>query len=188
MLGLDRLSVAGSLVTGATQVIASGFTYNKFYPIANQNGDGSAISITSVVASTNWALTSEPDADADYVKTNVGWVYGIIILNSTTVTTTSQTITITYDYTPSSYTLDGYNIKKDTIPYGVFKFVSCKNPTSETVGVQDTIYFWKYVLSGDLIEDYIDRADNQEFAGSECSLVGVFGGWYLKKKATGVAL
>jgi len=38
MLGLDRLNVAGSLVSGASQVIANPFVPNLFVSIANQNG------------------------------------------------------------------------------------------------------------------------------------------------------
>lgn len=179
LFGLDRLSVAGTPVTGATQVIASGFTYNKFYPISNQNGDWSAISITSVVWSTNGTLVP----DVDYVKTNVNGVYGILIVDSTTVTTTSQTITITYNYTPSAYTLDGYNIAKEALPYGLFKFVSCKNPVSASLARRDTKYFWKYVLDGELVETYIDMVET-DFEWVEASFVWVPWGGYLNQKET----
>jgi len=178
-MGIDSLSVAGTLVTGATQVIASGFTYNKFYPITHQNGDGSVLSITTVVGATNGALV----ANTDYVLVNQGGVYGITILDSATVTTTSQIITITYSYTPSASSIDGYNIEQSAIPYVLCKFVSCKNAINDTQGIQDTVYLWKAVIDGDMVEQYIDQSET-DFAGSEVSLVWVLGGGYMKSKAT----
>jgi hypothetical protein len=92
-------------------------------------------------------------------------------------------IDVDYTYTPSVATLDGYNIEKMTGKYGLFKFVSCKNPINDTQGIQDTIYFWKYILSGELREQYVDLSSTN-FAGVDASFVGVTGGGYLKHKAT----
>jgi hypothetical protein len=62
-------------------------------------------------------------------------------------------------------TIDGYEIDKKMIPFGVYKFVSCVNPISATEGKQDTIYCVKFRLSGDLVEQYVDlSAEGSTFA------------------------
>lgn len=93
-------SVAGTLVSGATQVTASGsWAFNKFIKILNQNGDGSAITVNSVSGATDGALTVDVDY---YVGQNANGDYGIFIIDSVGVTTEAQAITINYDYTPSA--------------------------------------------------------------------------------------
>lgn len=92
--------VAGTIVNNANQlIVAGGWSYNTFVQIANQNGNGAIINIDSVTASVNGALV----ANTDYVLTqgpNGKW--GIIILDSATVTTLNQNVTIQYDYTPNA--------------------------------------------------------------------------------------
>lgn len=93
-------AVAGTPVSGAEQVVASGaWGYNDFILIENQNYNLGAITINSVTGGTDGALV----ADTDYfVGTNERGEYGIFIIDSATVTTLSQTMTIDYDYTPST--------------------------------------------------------------------------------------
>lgn len=94
-------SVAGTPVTGQTQVVASGdWDYNQFIPLEHQMYDGSANTISTVVGSVDGALVSETDFFKGY--NDVG-IYGIFIKNSVTVTTTAQSITITYNYTPAAH-------------------------------------------------------------------------------------
>lgn len=101
--GLVTLStVAGTLVSGASQVIANPFVANKFYPITNQNGDGSAITVNSVTGGTDGALTADDDF---HVTVDSQGIYGIVlntVAGGTNITTLAQTITIDYDYTPSA--------------------------------------------------------------------------------------
>jgi hypothetical protein len=105
--------VAGSLVEGAEQVIASGaWEYNTFIPIEHQNGSGAAVVVNSVSGSTNDTLV----ADTDYVVTVVDGVYGIVIIDSATITTLSQSMTIDYDYTPYA-SKRFYTGGKTTLPY-----------------------------------------------------------------------
>ena len=93
-------SIAGSLVAGASQVVASGsWAYNKFIEITNQNGSGSAITVNSVTAGTNGLLVAATDY---FVGRNERGAYGIFVIDSATVTTQSQSITINYDYTPAT--------------------------------------------------------------------------------------
>lgn len=130
---LDTVTeTAGSLVSGATQVLVSGaWATNTFYPIEHQNGDGSAISITSVVGTVDSTLA----ANDDYDLVVVDGVYGIVLQDfspATTLSTLSQNITITYSYTPNaSWTAKGG--ANSTIPR-----VMCRI-TTENGG---TTFYW----------------------------------------------
>jgi hypothetical protein len=92
-------------VTGEDQVISSGsWAYDKFYPFANQNADGSQPTINSVSGGTDGALVEDTDY---YIVKNEDGRWGIIITDSTDVTTEDQDITVNMDYTPAeSYQLD----------------------------------------------------------------------------------
>lgn len=92
-------TVAGTLVSGAEQVVASGsWNYNVFIPFTNQNGAGTVPTINSVTLGTDGAIVAE----TDYVTAKQGNTWGIIIWDSTTVTTEAQSVTIDTDYTPSA--------------------------------------------------------------------------------------
>lgn len=85
---------AGTPVTGATQVIASGWLADTFIPLTNQMYDGSANTISSVVASSTGALV----LDTDYFKGfDASGRYGIWIAD-----VLAETVTITYNYTPAA--------------------------------------------------------------------------------------
>lgn len=91
-------------VSGKTLVVASGaWDYSEFIPVTDQP----SASITSVVGSTNPVLVAGTDY---YVITDDEGVTGIVVLDSDTVTTAAQVLTITYGYTPiesKSITLGG---------------------------------------------------------------------------------
>lgn len=96
---VELTTVAGSLVEDEEQVVASGgWNYEAFIEIANQNGNGSAIVVNSVTGGTDGALT----VDVDFHVIEVNGKYGIVIHDTTDVTTLNQTITIDYDYTPNA--------------------------------------------------------------------------------------
>ena len=106
--------VAGTLVSGATQVVASGaWAYKQFIPIANQNGSGGAITINSVTGGTDEALTADTDY---YLGQNDAGTRGIFIIDSETVTTLDQSITIDYDYTPSESYYETNNAASTAMP------------------------------------------------------------------------
>lgn len=112
---LDTITnVPASAVTGATQTVFSGsWGYNTFEPIDHQNGAGTVISITSVTGSTNGVLVAGTDY---FVVKNDDGIYGIMVVDSATVTTIAQNLAIVYDYTPNAsveYTTGG----KSAIPY-----------------------------------------------------------------------
>ena len=90
----------GSLVAGEEQVLASGgWAYNSPVIIENQNGDGSVIDVNSVTGSVDGALV----ANTDYFIGFDGQGNCVVsLINSVTITTLVQTITIDYDYTPNA--------------------------------------------------------------------------------------
>jgi len=94
-LGLGTVTtVNGAPVSGAVLTVASGaWAYAKFIPVTDQP----SASITSVAGSKDGALTVNVDF---YVITDDEGVTGIVVLDSDTVTTTAQVLTITYGYTP----------------------------------------------------------------------------------------
>ena len=93
-------TVAGVEVAGATQVIASGdWNYNTFIQIENQMGDGTSPTVNSVTLGTDGALVEETDY---FVSQNENGEWGVFIIDSATVTTLNQTVTIDYDYTPNA--------------------------------------------------------------------------------------
>ena len=103
LLGGTSANVAGSLVSGATQLLTSGsWAVNTYYAIANQNGAGGAITINSVTGATDGALTVNDDYDVVQLASGE---YGIVfqdIASATNLTTIAQNVTIDYDYTPNA--------------------------------------------------------------------------------------
>jgi hypothetical protein len=100
---VDLDTTAASLVSGATQVIpANSLVTKQFVEIANQNGDGTAPTIVSVVGATDGALTAAAD-DFELVLGADG-KYGLVfnVDEGAALTTMNQVITITYDYTPNA--------------------------------------------------------------------------------------
>lgn len=105
-----RTVVAGILVAGETDVLASGeWDTDNFYPILNQNGDGSIIAINSVVGSADGPLSEDEALAGDYALVkNPSGIYGIILRDvaiAPVLTTIVQNITIDYDYTPTASVL-----------------------------------------------------------------------------------
>jgi hypothetical protein len=101
--GVDNIvTTAGTLVSGHSQVISSGaWAYNGFIALDGQNSDGSkpTLDVTHpVVGSVDSDLAEA--VDFDLVKS--GSIWGILIKDSTTVTTLTQTITVKYSFTPAS--------------------------------------------------------------------------------------
>lgn len=135
-------TTAGSLVSGASQVVSSGaWNYKDFIEIENQNGDGSAITVNSVTGATDGALTV--DVDFWVGRKSDNGPYGIFLDDSnvgTSLTTEAQNITINYDYTPNaSKTI--YSGGKTELPYFHWKIVN----TDESDNVI-TIYGFKAAL------------------------------------------
>lgn len=98
---VTKSSVAGSTVSGAEQVVASGdWNYNVFIPFTYQNGAGTQPTINSVTLGTDGAIVL--NTDYHVVKDPATGNWGIIIRDTTDVTTEAQTVTINTDYTPAA--------------------------------------------------------------------------------------
>lgn len=100
LLGGTPADVAGSIVNNYSQVEASGaWAYNTFIPFDFQDGDGTAPVVDSVTGGTDGALV----LNTDYMLVkNAQGQWGIIVIDSATVTTLAQTMTIQFDYTPNA--------------------------------------------------------------------------------------
>jgi len=92
-------TIAGSLVEDAVQTVNIGWAYNKFIEIENQNGNGETILIDSVTGATDGLLVEGTDY---YKSQNEKGKWGIFIIDSATLTTLNQNISIVYDYTPNA--------------------------------------------------------------------------------------
>lgn len=94
-LGLGTVTtVTATPVSGQTLVVASGaWDYSTFIPVTDQP----SASIASVAGSTNTVLVDGTDY---HVITDDEGVTGIVVLDSETVTTKDQALTVTYGYTP----------------------------------------------------------------------------------------
>lgn len=99
--GFDTKTVTpGTIVNDFSQVVNSGnWSYDKFIEFANQNGSGAKITPDSVTGSVDGALVLNTDY---FVVKNGAGKWGIVVRDSTTVTTEAQNITVVYDYTPAA--------------------------------------------------------------------------------------
>ncbi len=102
--GLDKLTnVAGILVPGALQThVATEWTWNTFYPIENQNGDGSTITINSVKHNPGGGGEVAYAAGTEYTKVNVNGVWGVVFHNAGGALIGHSPV-INYDYTPNAH-------------------------------------------------------------------------------------
>ena len=154
--------VAGSLVSGATQVIASGTkAFNEFTAITNQNGSGAAITVNSVTGATDGLLV----ADTDYVVTkDADGTYWIVIIDSATVTTMAQNFTIDLDYTPNAS--ENTTIAIDSVEAKNFLVeIEAVNPSDITqtriTKLSSASFDWVYNMN------YADVVEAGDITGSE---------------------
>lgn len=152
--GIDTVTPeAASLVEDHDMVVASGdWEYSKFIELDKQNGDGTCPTINSVVGSVNTPLVLNTDY---FVMQNGAGKWGIYIIDSETVSTENQSITINTDYTPAAsrtFTTGG----KRTVSARVVQFIHT-NDDSETVTF--TVYAAK-TSEGLTIEFPADDADS----------------------------
>jgi hypothetical protein len=174
ILGLDVLNVAASPVVVTNEILLDTGSTAAGQQFTLQFADGDGTAVSPLVIQNN---ATPLVLNTDYT---VSVVNGQTVITMITVNATAGIgINADYTYTPNVSQLVGYNIEQASLPYGLYKFVSCVNEISTTQGIQDTIYFLKFVPNAEVIEQYIDRAE-QDFVGSPMSLVGVAGGMYLK--------
>jgi len=101
--GIDNLvTTAGTIVSGHSQVITSGnWTYDTFVPFDGQNASGAKPTMDAThpcVAGTDGDLTE--GTDFEVVKVSGKW--GVVVRDTAKVTTTAQTMTMLYSFTPAA--------------------------------------------------------------------------------------
>lgn len=95
---ITKTTVAGSLITGATQAI-SGITALALAELKGQNHDLALVTVTGVVGSVDGALV----ANTDFVLVKgPGGKTNIYFKSGGAITTFTQTFTVTYNHTPAS--------------------------------------------------------------------------------------
>jgi len=97
-------ATAGDPATDHQQFAASGaWEYLEFIPFEYQNAAGTVPTNITVSGSEDDALVANTDY---FVMKNENGIWGLYVIDSETVTTEAQVLTIEYDYTPAaSYTL-----------------------------------------------------------------------------------
>ncbi|MFA5092083.1 MAG: hypothetical protein WC483_06060 [Candidatus Paceibacterota bacterium] len=97
-------ATADDPVADHQQFIASGaWEYQGFIPFEGQNSSGAVPTNITVSGSEDGPLVADTDF---FVMKNENGIWGLYVINSETVTTESQVLTLEYDYTPAaSYTL-----------------------------------------------------------------------------------
>lgn len=133
---------AGTIHTGESFSVSSGdWAYNKFILLPGQNATGLKQTMVSVTGSVDGALTVAVDYDQVQLS-EIGW--GLLIKDSSTVTTLNQNIVVLYTYTPTA-------IKKMTT--GGVKVIAPLEIRFETVTSNSkvvTMDFYKCYPSGNL--------------------------------------
>ncbi len=99
--GIDSVeTVAADPVNDHAYAVPAGnWKYDKLIVLDQQNGNGAKIIPTSVEAGTDGPLVSGTDY---FLAQDAAGRWGVVIMDSETVETENQTITITYDYTPAA--------------------------------------------------------------------------------------
>lgn len=96
----EYTTTAAAIVNNHTYAVPSGsWTYDNFIAFDHQNGDGSKITPDSVTGSTDGLLVLNTDY---FIVKDENGLWGITVLDSATVTTQTQTMTIVFDYTPAA--------------------------------------------------------------------------------------
>ena len=158
--GVDEFTTtAGTLVSGAEQVLASGgWSFNGFNVITNQNYNGSAITVNSVTGSVDGLLVEDTDY---FIGVDASGKYGVTIIDSATVTTTAQTMTIDYDYTPSA-SFKAEIGGASELPYIMMKFETVTQESDGTQGLHTIVCYrgqqeagTEWVFSQDSADDPI---------------------------------
>lgn len=97
---ISVVNIAGTPVSGEDQVVnAGGWSYGQLIELSGQNADGSQPTINSVTAGTDGALVLNTDY---FVAKNSAGKWAVYIIDSSTLSTENQAITINTDYTPSA--------------------------------------------------------------------------------------
>lgn len=147
---ITKSANAGTPLSNEQDVIASGdWAYNTFIPFEYQDSDGTAPTVDSVTGSTDGVLA----VNVDYIIVqHDDGRWGIMVLDSTAVTTLSQTITIQIDVTPAaSKTLTGGTNQTATPRY-----VKIIAPSEDDSNVTREIVLESAIASSPMLLQFVD--------------------------------
>lgn len=148
---VTRSTTAGTLVEDAEQTVASGsWNYEKQIVIENQNNDLSEITINSVTLGTNGAIVE--GTDYTKVKDAATGKWGIVIWDSATVTTESQSVVIDYDYTPAAAQV----LTGGTSQTATARYVKITGPSEDSATTTRDITLDSAVAASDMLIPYVD--------------------------------
>lgn len=188
MFGLATVQVPSTTVTAFNQVVAAwDWNKNVFIALSNQNGDGSAISVTSVTNSIWGAITA---GASGYVVWQDALGRTGITIQTGYAGSTAGILTIVYNYTPYAQVITGYQSGVTSIPFNVYRFRSCAqdngpgttNPAL-TLWTRNTVYFVKFYLTWEIVEWFVNRA-RADFTGTDIEFTSALWGYYVKVKET----
>lgn len=150
---VTRSTVAGTPVSNYSQVKASGaWAYNTFIPFDFQDADGTAPSIDSVTGGSNGALT----VNVDYIVVqHDDGRWGIMVIDSSTVTTLSQTITIQFDYTPAA----SQSLSMGTGQTQTNRYLKIEAPDEDDSTKKRVIILAECVVTSEIIWQFLNVED-----------------------------
>ncbi len=148
---VTKAAVAGSIVNNYQQTVASGsWAYDKFIPFDKQNADGTYPNVDSVTLGTDGVIVLHTDYEK--VKDSATGKWGIVIRDSSTVTTQSQSVVIQFDYTPAtSLTLTGGTNQTATPRY-----IKIEGPSEDDSSVKRTIEITQAICNSPLLMEFVD--------------------------------
>ena len=156
-------NVAGTPVAWALQNVASGsWNYNNFIKIANQNGNGSAITVNTVTGSVDGALVAGTDY---FVGQNEAGEYGIFVIDSATVTTEVQDIDLDYDYTPNAAEQAIIDVNSTEVKSFEVKITATQNGLDRITTLSSAAFEWVYNMN------YADIVTAGDITGSSLSFI-----------------
>lgn len=179
LLGLTSLNVAGTPVAGQIDTKTSGSrSFGTGFLLSNANGDGTAVTVNSVTGSVDGALA----LNVDYAIGLDGSGNTVItILDSATVTTEAQDLTIDYDYTPNASVYQSIISEESDVPSLLVKIETCPDEN----GLVDTYYVVDSTLDGELATPFLDVTRAGDLTGSDITFV-TNKSWYVVKKLDSV--
>ncbi len=144
-------TIAGSSTPVTGEVTAAGsWTYGSVIYFAQQSGTGAKPTSVTVTGGTDGALTVA--TDYDFVQEPGSGRWGIVITDSTTVTTQNQTVTLAYTTTPNaSRVLTGGASLTQTARY-----VKIVGPLESDSNVTRTIILTSATAASDMLLPFVD--------------------------------
>lgn len=141
---------AGTPLSNETEVIASGaWDYNTFIPFEYQESDGTAPTVDSITGGTNGALT----VNVDYIivqHDDSRW--GFMVLDSTTVTTIAQTLTVQIDVTPAASKVITGGTNQTATP----RYVKLIAPSEDAAGTTRELVLESALATSPMLLPFVD--------------------------------